>query len=270
MYGSKSIEPPPSITRSEYSYEQYHWCPTALIVMEGEITSSIRYGSLKEGNVIAIRTGAGVIGAPSGAARCGRRRPAAGQQAKRPKGQQANRPTNQQVSRPAAASHVPSSCLLPCSGLRDGHRAPARFRHALQVLPSSRAYGAAAGSLPRDAAWPPDTPPCPQTRGAFLHRCEVPAAPQDPRQAVGLRVTGPERPREPGRRRSSRRSAFSRPPRPDVGMQVSTSACRSARRFAVQAAAVGRRHAGQHNRRRQAVGSQSSVPCTPCHPLSAL
>lgn len=29
--------------KSEYSYLQYHWCPTVLIVSDGVFTSSVRY-----------------------------------------------------------------------------------------------------------------------------------------------------------------------------------------------------------------------------------
>ena len=61
MYESNSIDSPSSLMKSEYSYDQYHWCPATLIVIDGEITSSIRYSSLKLGNAIAISTSAGVI-----------------------------------------------------------------------------------------------------------------------------------------------------------------------------------------------------------------
>lgn len=44
--------------KSEYSYLQYHWCPIALIVTEGELISSVKYRSRNDGiaknsNVIA-------------------------------------------------------------------------------------------------------------------------------------------------------------------------------------------------------------------------
>jgi hypothetical protein len=35
--------------KSEYSYLQYHWCPIALIVTDGELISSVRYSNRKEG-----------------------------------------------------------------------------------------------------------------------------------------------------------------------------------------------------------------------------
>jgi hypothetical protein len=35
--------------KSEYSYLQYHWCPIALIVTEGELISSVKYNSRSEG-----------------------------------------------------------------------------------------------------------------------------------------------------------------------------------------------------------------------------
>jgi len=46
---------------SEYSYDQYHWWPIALIVIRGDFTSSIRYrirneGRAKNTSVIAGRT----------------------------------------------------------------------------------------------------------------------------------------------------------------------------------------------------------------------
>jgi hypothetical protein len=39
MYESNSTASRSSLTKSEYSYDQYHWCPTTLTVIVGEITS---------------------------------------------------------------------------------------------------------------------------------------------------------------------------------------------------------------------------------------
>jgi hypothetical protein len=47
--------------KSLYSYDQYHWCPTTLIVNVGDRTSSIKYNNLNEGKAIAININAGVI-----------------------------------------------------------------------------------------------------------------------------------------------------------------------------------------------------------------
>ena len=47
--------------KSEYSYLQYHWCPTVLIVTLGLLISSNIYKSCKEGNAIKINTIAGRI-----------------------------------------------------------------------------------------------------------------------------------------------------------------------------------------------------------------
>jgi hypothetical protein len=38
IYESNSM-----FVKSEYSYLQYHWCPTVLIVSDGVFTSSVRY-----------------------------------------------------------------------------------------------------------------------------------------------------------------------------------------------------------------------------------
>ena len=35
--------------KSEYSYLQYHWCPIALIVTDGELISSVKYKSRSDG-----------------------------------------------------------------------------------------------------------------------------------------------------------------------------------------------------------------------------
>ena len=48
------------LVKSEYSYLQYHWCPTVLIVSDGEFTSSVKYrrcrdGTAKNTSVIAGR-----------------------------------------------------------------------------------------------------------------------------------------------------------------------------------------------------------------------
>jgi hypothetical protein len=44
MYESNS-----SFVKSEYSYLQYHWCPTGFNVKTGLYTSSIRHSSCREG-----------------------------------------------------------------------------------------------------------------------------------------------------------------------------------------------------------------------------
>lgn len=54
MYASNSI-----FIKSEYSYLQYHWCPTVLIVILGSLISSSMYKSRKEGKAIKISTMAG-------------------------------------------------------------------------------------------------------------------------------------------------------------------------------------------------------------------
>lgn len=54
MYALKSI-----FWKSEYSYDQNHWCPIVFSVIEGSFTSSIRYNSCKDGTAIKINTIAG-------------------------------------------------------------------------------------------------------------------------------------------------------------------------------------------------------------------
>lgn len=44
MYESNSM-----FIKSEYSYLQYHWCPTVLIVSEGELISSVKYRRCRDG-----------------------------------------------------------------------------------------------------------------------------------------------------------------------------------------------------------------------------
>lgn len=38
-----------TLEKSVYSYDQYHWCPIALIVREGSLDSSVRYNNRREG-----------------------------------------------------------------------------------------------------------------------------------------------------------------------------------------------------------------------------
>ena len=56
MYESNSIS-----VKSEYSYLQYHWCPTAFTVTPGATTSSMRYRRRSEGRARKRRTPAGKI-----------------------------------------------------------------------------------------------------------------------------------------------------------------------------------------------------------------
>lgn len=56
MYESNS-----TLLKSEYSYDQYHWCPTVLIVIEGLYTSSRRYKSRIEGSPIKIKIKLGTM-----------------------------------------------------------------------------------------------------------------------------------------------------------------------------------------------------------------
>lgn len=56
MYESNS-----SFVKSEYSYLQYHWCPTVFNVITGLWISSIRYNSRKDGIAINTRMIAGAI-----------------------------------------------------------------------------------------------------------------------------------------------------------------------------------------------------------------
>jgi len=56
MYESNSI-----FKKSEYSYDQYHWCPIVFSVIEGLYTSSKRYNNLIDGRPIKINTKLGTI-----------------------------------------------------------------------------------------------------------------------------------------------------------------------------------------------------------------
>lgn len=56
MYESNS-----SFVKSEYSYLQYHWCPTALRVRAGLWISSIRYNSRRDGMAMNTKITAGAI-----------------------------------------------------------------------------------------------------------------------------------------------------------------------------------------------------------------
>jgi len=46
--------------RSEYSYDQYHWCPVILIVIEGWEYSSDKYKIFIDGRASRIRINAGM------------------------------------------------------------------------------------------------------------------------------------------------------------------------------------------------------------------
>jgi len=50
MYESNSID-----LKSEYSYDQYHWCPIVFNVIDGLKVSSIRYNRRMEGRPIKIK-----------------------------------------------------------------------------------------------------------------------------------------------------------------------------------------------------------------------
>ena len=56
MYESNSI-----LLKSEYSYDQYHWCPIVLIVIAGLKTSSRRYRIRIDGRPIKIKINLGII-----------------------------------------------------------------------------------------------------------------------------------------------------------------------------------------------------------------
>lgn len=56
IYDSNSI-----FVLSEYSYDQYHWCPIAFTVIDGLIISSIRYRIFNDGKAIIINKIAGII-----------------------------------------------------------------------------------------------------------------------------------------------------------------------------------------------------------------
>ena len=47
--------------KSEYSYLQYHWCPTVLIVSDGVFNSSVRYSKCRDGTARNTRVTAGKI-----------------------------------------------------------------------------------------------------------------------------------------------------------------------------------------------------------------
>ena len=47
--------------KSEYSYDQYHWCPIVLIEINGLLISSSKYNNRRDGNAIKINVIAGII-----------------------------------------------------------------------------------------------------------------------------------------------------------------------------------------------------------------
>jgi hypothetical protein len=47
-------------SKSLYSYDQNHWCPTHLIVNAGSIISSIEYNNAKDGNATTTKTRDGI------------------------------------------------------------------------------------------------------------------------------------------------------------------------------------------------------------------
>lgn len=47
--------------KSEYSYDQYHWCPIVLIEIKGLLISSSKYNSRNDGRAIKINVMAGRI-----------------------------------------------------------------------------------------------------------------------------------------------------------------------------------------------------------------
>lgn len=49
------------LAKSEYSYDQYHWCPMHFIEIEGLAVSSIRYKAFIEGRAIKINMIDGII-----------------------------------------------------------------------------------------------------------------------------------------------------------------------------------------------------------------
>ena len=62
IYASNSTaESDPILQKSVYSYLQYHWCPSALIVNDASIESSSIYNKSKEGIAICTRITAGTI-----------------------------------------------------------------------------------------------------------------------------------------------------------------------------------------------------------------
>lgn len=49
------------LLKSEYSYDQYHWCPTVLMVIIGLYTSSRRYSKRIDGSPMKIKMNLGMI-----------------------------------------------------------------------------------------------------------------------------------------------------------------------------------------------------------------
>lgn len=56
IYESNSM-----FVKSEYSYLQYHWCPTVLIVNDGVFNSSVKYNRCRDGTARNTRVTAGRI-----------------------------------------------------------------------------------------------------------------------------------------------------------------------------------------------------------------
>lgn len=56
IYDSKLI-----LLKSEYSYDQNHWCPKILIDKIGDLISSIKYNKWREGIAMKIRIIGGII-----------------------------------------------------------------------------------------------------------------------------------------------------------------------------------------------------------------
>jgi hypothetical protein len=56
IYASNSI-----LLKSEYSYDQYHWCPIVLMVIAGLYTSSKRYKIRMDGSPIKIKIKLGTM-----------------------------------------------------------------------------------------------------------------------------------------------------------------------------------------------------------------
>lgn len=50
-----------SFQKSEYSYLQYHWCPTTFTLRQQEMDSSSMYRSSREGTAICSRITAGIM-----------------------------------------------------------------------------------------------------------------------------------------------------------------------------------------------------------------
>lgn len=49
------------LEKSEYSYDQNHWCPKILIVIIGDLISSIKYNRCREGSAIKIKIMGGIV-----------------------------------------------------------------------------------------------------------------------------------------------------------------------------------------------------------------